>query len=527
MACRPIEYRPADALNTSVPSRTDAPDAHATKGKPRASMQGSKHSAAESSRVAALARRPRVSAVAMPGTAAAVSAAATTAPAAIRVDSTSFEEWMKMATDNKINATNTWNFALIDYFHDMSLLRNDSGDGTINFQKASCTLDGCIKVWTSRVDSIVVETGRLLNGLQNELAEGGKGKRGGREEGAEGDADDDLEDGSGDEGDDATGGSGKKRKRSKAKDTTLAKDFSQIQAKKLDLEFTVDPLFKKTSADFDEGGAGGLLMNHLGVDHKARIVFDAGDIAGVAEDEDPELDMADISMDAGADASAEQAAAAATAGPTSSSLVPIEMIDITKIRTKLLTAGSNDDGAEDTTLQGLLSRRTICPTLSSFRFSKDDNTLFDQIAGDDDELFDNKDLAPAAEFGHDAMYDDDMPPLDDGPEGGMDYFADADGQDGGGGYGDDDDMGGDDYDMEGGMPGGSQGNSMVPNRNGPDIFMALGNIRSAEDGEENGDAMFDYFDQKIMKNWAGPEHWKMRRAVPSAAAADGGKEGGE
>ena len=38
---------------------------------------------------------------------------------ALQVDNTSFEEWMKMATDNKINATNTWSFALIDYFHDM------------------------------------------------------------------------------------------------------------------------------------------------------------------------------------------------------------------------------------------------------------------------------------------------------------------------------------------------------------------------------------------------------------------------
>ena len=34
-----------------------------------------------------------------------------------------FEEWIKMATDNKINATNSWNFALIDYFYDMSLLK--------------------------------------------------------------------------------------------------------------------------------------------------------------------------------------------------------------------------------------------------------------------------------------------------------------------------------------------------------------------------------------------------------------------
>ena len=73
-----------------------------------------------------------------------------------------FEEWMKMATDNKITATNSWNFALIDYFHDMSLLKE--GDG-VNFQKASCTLDGCVKIYTSRVDSVATETGKLLSGL--------------------------------------------------------------------------------------------------------------------------------------------------------------------------------------------------------------------------------------------------------------------------------------------------------------------------------------------------------------------------
>ena len=45
----------------------------------------------------------------------------------------------------KINAANSWNFALIDYFHDMSLLRNNT-DNSINFQRASCTLDGCVKI---------------------------------------------------------------------------------------------------------------------------------------------------------------------------------------------------------------------------------------------------------------------------------------------------------------------------------------------------------------------------------------------
>jgi condensin complex subunit 2 len=89
-----------------------------------------------------------------------------------------FEEWMKMATDNKINATNSWNFALIDYFHDMSLLKE--GDG-VNFQKASCTLDGCVKIYTSRVDSVATETGKLLSGLAD--SGNSKKKRGENEEG--------------------------------------------------------------------------------------------------------------------------------------------------------------------------------------------------------------------------------------------------------------------------------------------------------------------------------------------------------
>lgn len=102
-----------------------------------------------------------------------------------------FEEWMKMATDNKINAANSWNFALIDYFHDMSLLKE--GDG-VNFQKASCTLDGCVKIYTSRVDSVATETGKLLSGLADS---GNKKTKRGEEEGEdeEGAGDEEGEDG--------------------------------------------------------------------------------------------------------------------------------------------------------------------------------------------------------------------------------------------------------------------------------------------------------------------------------------------
>jgi len=46
---------------------------------------------------------------------------------------------------------------------------------------------------------------------------------------------------------------------------TLESNESNLNVRKLELDFTVDPLFRKTSAAFDEGGAHGLLLNHLGV----------------------------------------------------------------------------------------------------------------------------------------------------------------------------------------------------------------------------------------------------------------------
>lgn len=175
-----------------------------------------------------------------------------------------FEEWMKMATDNKINAGNSWNFALIDYFHEMSLLRE--GD-SINFQKASVTLDGCVKIYTNRVDSVATETGKLLSGLSSN-----KEARSGLDSNGDEDAEDqEIQD------EDGSIRKTKKKTTRTAAGTTLVKDFAAIQAKKLDMEFFVDPLFKKTSADFDEGGAKGLLLNHLSVDRVGRIVFDASD----------------------------------------------------------------------------------------------------------------------------------------------------------------------------------------------------------------------------------------------------------
>lgn len=153
----------------------------------------------------------------------------------------------------------------------MSLLRNED-DQSINFQRASCTLDGCVKIWTSRVDSVGTETGKLMNNLQSEHLRGGEE----------------------DEDDPTQSGADRATKKRHRKETTLAKKET-LRGKKPDVEFSVDPLFKKTSADFDEGGAGGLLMNHLslgiGADGGMRVVFDASDSLAQSAQDEEEMDL--------------------------------------------------------------------------------------------------------------------------------------------------------------------------------------------------------------------------------------------
>ncbi|KAG8726798.1 hypothetical protein FRC12_023074, partial [Ceratobasidium sp. 428] len=363
-----------------------------------------------------------------------------------------FEEWMKMATDNKINAANSWSFALIDYFHDMSLLRNTQ-DGSVNFQKASYTLDGCVKVWTSRVDSCKNDTGKLLSNLTNDT--GGDDDEVGGEDG----------DGDGEEG----GRSQAKRKRTHRPENTLAKSVEQLQVKKLETECAPDPLFKKTSADFDEGGAGGMLMNHLSVDAQLQIVFDASE-SRLLDEEDAETEDATVPL--------------------------------AELRAKFIEL-------ED------LDEYSIMPSLSDFKFSSDDKFL---------DLTFAKDMLPNRNTPDEPMDfvngNEDMAGPDDGSV--EDFFTGGeavanfdDGFPGGGGGGFDED--GDDFDGAGGGMDFTANNATGPNHTGPlepfdprrgrnerTLFMSM-----SEDATE----MLDYFDSTVMKNWAGPQHWKVRRAI--------------
>ena len=386
-----------------------------------------------------------------------------------------FEEWMKMATDNKINATNSWNFALIDYFHDMSLLRE--GD-SVNFQKASCTLDGCVKIYTSRVDSVATETGKLLSGLADS---GNKKRRGG-------DAEEEGEDGEEEEGEDGVK-KPKKKKAARSAEATLATSFDQLRLKKMELEFSVDPLFKKASADFDEGGAKGLLLNHLSIDSTGRIVFDSSDDAQETAEEDSRRDSMEPE---GKAEKTEVEEPEAEDGP---------------VNMAGLAARFFPD-------LGRLDEQDICPSLKTFELGSGDGSLDLPFLKAPDNW---RDEHPE---GLNVQQEDRDGPIlqDDGPAFGMDDDDDA----GAGfdtppetGFGEGGEAWARDaalepqmrvHDVLAGADAGDEGGEVGTFDTNSNAFGVT--LQHRDHDQEN---ILNYFDTALHKNWAGPEHWKIAK----------------
>ncbi|VFQ89464.1 unnamed protein product [Cuscuta campestris] len=170
---------------------------------------------------------------------------------------------IRLASENKINQKNTWELGLIDHLGDIIKAEEEKDDET-NFQKASCTLEAGVKIYSMRVDSVHSEAYKVLGGI-NRVGQDDK------QVPAVQDGDIDNE---------QHAGNPKKEKSKKLAPLTLEPSFEALNMKKLDIAFTVDPLYHQTSAQFDEGGAKGLLLNNLGVYGLCRVLFDSSEIPG-------------------------------------------------------------------------------------------------------------------------------------------------------------------------------------------------------------------------------------------------------
>jgi len=377
----------------------------------------------------------------------------------------------------------------------MSLLKE--GD-TVNFQKASCTLDGCVKIYTSRVDSVATDTGKLLSGLAENV---GRKRRGDADDGEDGD------EGDGEDGEDGEDGQKKRKKRAaRSAEATLASSFAQLQNKKMELEFSVDPLFKKASADFDEGGAKGLLLNHLAIDAKGRIVFDSSDDANDATAQDTRATPAPEEPN-----------------QQDQELAELQAFDNVDIHLSDLAAKYFPDLSR-------LDEQDVCPSMKTFDLG-DVNGSMDLpfLKAPDETNNDQGEKDEEDEAGNrSGLFLDDDNPMgfdddDDVNMGGFDLPPET-------GFGE----GGEVWAREAikdpqarvhtmGMEGEDDGVEGGDNAISTDAQYGVSMVHGRDHEQEN---ILSYFDNALKKSWAGPEHWRISRVkhVGKASPATKRKE---
>eukprot|EP01113_Clastostelium_recurvatum_P036352 TRINITY_DN5166_c1_g1_i2.p1 TRINITY_DN5166_c1_g1~~TRINITY_DN5166_c1_g1_i2.p1 ORF type:complete len:739 (+),score=173.72 TRINITY_DN5166_c1_g1_i2:319-2217(+) len=365
---------------------------------------------------------------------------------------------IRMSTENKITAKNAWQLNLIDYMGDVLEQQKEGDEGDTNFVIASSTLDASVKIYSSRVDAVHTETYSVLTHLTRT-----EHKRGDDDDDDDGpvhvDADADG-DNDGDAPADADPAAQTKRSRRALVGgvNTLETNMDNITAKKIDAEFMVDPLFRKTSAAFDEGGARGLLLNHLSVYRGCELIFDSVD-----------------AIDAGgpSDTQAEQ--------------VGDEEVDLSELQQLL--------GGDDwTTLD-------ICPTFRNFHFSAANESILSSEAPNA-----YVDEGSSAAVGADGGDSD-----DDGPDHG---FPDLP-------MGDDDQQDDNNDANEG-------GNTFVDR-----ILNETSNDGTFEEVDDEGNIFrtgddswrdYAYVDPKLLRNWAGPAHWKQSALRQAKAVSEDAEE---
>lgn len=207
-----------------------------------------------------------------------------------------YQTAIKLSTENKINAKNTWALNLIDHMDTVIEEEEDdeqqqpakpttreqpervydSDDDerirrlpidekknleearrihrrNINFQRASCTLDASIKIYSYRVDDTWSSSFRVLENLA-------RSKDDARAQG---------------EGGAADGQSTSSRLQIQK---TLETNANAITLAELDLEYDRDPLFHVMAQSMDKGGAAGMLLRNLGVCDGGRILLDEEDL---------------------------------------------------------------------------------------------------------------------------------------------------------------------------------------------------------------------------------------------------------
>ncbi|XP_040564221.1 condensin complex subunit 2 [Lepeophtheirus salmonis] len=165
---------------------------------------------------------------------------------------------IKLSAENKINVKNAFSLKLIDYMAEKFSSKGKKGvDEGNNFQAASCALDASTKIYAYRVDSVHTDALKLAEGVGS-TAEEKKGS------GCDAQEEEDEE-----------GLLTQKKKTQKRSKSTVEKNIKNITLSKFEMTLDVDPLFKKTTSQYDTGGGGNYFINTLlELNDDAKLVWD-------------------------------------------------------------------------------------------------------------------------------------------------------------------------------------------------------------------------------------------------------------
>jgi len=162
---------------------------------------------------------------------------------------------IKMSSENKINEKNSWGLDLID--HMGKLIKADSSKQRgVNFQKASCTLDASVKIYANRVDDTYSHSHRVLESFSRNADSGRLQESDDEDAGAGADPAKSKKA--------ARVGANKASNRLNIGDT-IEKNVDNINAKEIEHDVQLDPMFHTISKLFDKGGVEGMLMYNLRV----------------------------------------------------------------------------------------------------------------------------------------------------------------------------------------------------------------------------------------------------------------------
>eukprot|EP01127_Copromyxa_protea_P024731 TRINITY_DN9893_c0_g1_i1.p1 TRINITY_DN9893_c0_g1~~TRINITY_DN9893_c0_g1_i1.p1 ORF type:complete len:681 (-),score=144.49 TRINITY_DN9893_c0_g1_i1:28-1833(-) len=350
---------------------------------------------------------------------------------------------MELYSRNKINQKNTWSLKLIDFLsdiaHDVEVTEPKD-----KFQVLSSTLDASVKIYSSRVDSVHLDTYKMLGGLS-------RAKDTPVHEEAE-----DQEEGDAEKPEGAP-----KRKAKEGHTHTLETNVANLNIRKLDLQFSIDPLFRKASASFDDQGGRALLLSQLSVYNGCEIIFDSSDALNF--DADRLGDSAEIDV------------------------LPLQE-DLAKICTDL-------------------SKLQICPKYMKFQFSDKAQDL-ERIEDFEDEeecaeweAIDAVDIQEQERELQNELHAEELPELSN-----FDTTSQF---------------------MDESQP--WQDGYVLDDFTQPEIQQNINRVLQIGEGNINSD--YTYFNERMMKNWAGPAHWKFKTApkgtsIPKTTQQDD-EEGGK